>query len=164
MKPRIHLFLFNPRSRGCHRAAHCNAALGAKPTPTRALSVSALSKATLPSSGPMYRVGRKLRSTHLFSKASRSPPVTGSFAEIQFENGGAIRLGEQSLMEFTELARDPSGSTINRVELRQGYATFHPLPSRLGESLQVGTPLAHSPLRGAPSFVWIWNRAWSASK
>src|SRR5208282_5910536 len=38
----------------------------------------------------------------------------GSFAEIQFENGGAIRLGEQSLMEFTELARDPSGSTIDR--------------------------------------------------
>ena len=63
-----------------------------------------------------------------------------SFAEIQFENGGTIRLGELALLDFTELELAPNGGKINHVELRQGYATFHPLPSRLGESLQVGTP------------------------
>src|ERR1017187_2560556 len=38
-----------------------------------------------------------------------------SFSEIQFENGGAIRLGEQLLMELTKLALDASGVNINRV-------------------------------------------------
>jgi hypothetical protein len=75
-----------------------------------------------------------------------------SFAEIQFENGGAIRLGEQSLIDFTELALDSSGGKINRVELRQGYATFHPLPSHLGESLQVGTPLGKLTAQGGAEF------------
>jgi hypothetical protein len=63
-----------------------------------------------------------------------------SYAEIQFENGGAIRLGEHSLLDLTQLGLAPSGSAINRVGLRQGYATFHPLPSRQGDSLQVSTP------------------------
>jgi hypothetical protein len=64
----------------------------------------------------------------------------GSFAEIQFENGSSIRLGQLALIDFTELGLAPNGAKVNHVELRQGYATFHPLPSRLGESLQVGTP------------------------
>jgi hypothetical protein len=63
-----------------------------------------------------------------------------SFAEIQLENGGTIRLGELSLLDLTVLERAPNGGTINHLELRQGYATFHPLPSRLAEALQVGTP------------------------
>ena len=63
-----------------------------------------------------------------------------SFAEMQFENGSTIRLGERALIDLTALDLAPSGSKINQVELRQGYATFHLLPSRLGESLQVGTP------------------------
>src|ERR1043165_4367134 len=32
-----------------------------------------------------------------------------SFAEIQFENGSAIRLGERSLLDLTELAVDMTG-------------------------------------------------------
>src|SRR5689334_5067231 len=43
-----------------------------------------------------------------------------SFAEIQFENGSAIRLGERSLLDLTELAVDLTGKDINRVNLRQG--------------------------------------------
>src|SRR5208282_3439935 len=50
-----------------------------------------------------------------------------SYAEIQFENGGTIRLGQLALLNFTELEMDPRGGKINHVELRQGYATFHPL-------------------------------------
>lgn len=75
-----------------------------------------------------------------------------SFAEIQFENGGAIRLGEQSLMELTELALDASGVNINRVELHQGYATFHPRPFRQGESLEVETPLGKLTAQGGAEF------------
>jgi len=63
-----------------------------------------------------------------------------SFAEIEFENGGTIRLGQLTLLEFTELQLAPNGGKVNHVELRQGYATFHPLPSHLGEALTVGTP------------------------
>ncbi len=63
-----------------------------------------------------------------------------SFAEIQLENGSAIRLGERSLIDLTELAFDASGGEINRVDLRQGYATFHPLPSHSENSLRVETP------------------------
>src|SRR5208282_2300816 len=49
-----------------------------------------------------------------------------SYAEIQFENGGTIRLGELSFLDFTELGLDSKGGKINHVDLRQGYATFHP--------------------------------------
>lgn len=63
-----------------------------------------------------------------------------SFAEVQFENGGTIRLGQFALLDFTKLELAPDGSMIDQVELRQGYATFHPLSSRYGEALQVGTP------------------------
>ena len=41
---------------------------------------------------------------------------------------------------------------INSLELRQGYATFHPLPSRLEESLQVGTPFATLVAQGGTEF------------
>jgi hypothetical protein len=75
-----------------------------------------------------------------------------SFAEIQFENGGTIRLGELALLEFTELELAPNGGKINHVELRQGYATFHPLPFRLGESLQVGTPYGTLIAQGGTQF------------
>ena len=75
-----------------------------------------------------------------------------SFAEIQFENGGTIRLGELALLDFTRLELAPDGGKINQVELRQGYATFHPLPSRLGESLQVGTPYGTLTAQGGAQF------------
>ena len=75
-----------------------------------------------------------------------------SFAEIQFENGGTIRLGQLSLLDFPVLELAPNGGKINHVELHQGYATFHPLSSRLGESLQVGTPYGTLIAQGGAEF------------
>jgi len=64
-----------------------------------------------------------------------------SFAEIQFEDGSAIRLGQLTLLDLTELALNENGGRINHVGLRQGYGTFHPLPGgNGGDSLQVTTP------------------------
>src|ERR1019366_10323188 len=63
-----------------------------------------------------------------------------SFAEVQFEDGGAIRLGEMGLIDFKQLGLAPDGSRTSRLDLRQGYATFHLLSSRLEESRQVETP------------------------
>jgi hypothetical protein len=63
-----------------------------------------------------------------------------SYAEIQFENGGTIRLGELALLDLTALELTPQGSKVNHVDLRQGYATFHLLASNRGNSLQVVTP------------------------
>jgi hypothetical protein len=48
-----------------------------------------------------------------------------SFAEVEFENGSTARLGEFSLLEFTELSLAPSGGKVNRVAFNGGYATFH---------------------------------------
>lgn len=78
--------------------------------------------------------------------------AANSFAEIQFENGGTIRLGETSLLDLTQLERTADGGTINHVDLRQGYATFHPLPSALGEPLQVGTAYGTVTAQGGTLF------------
>jgi hypothetical protein len=75
-----------------------------------------------------------------------------SFAEMQFEDGGTVRLGQLGLLKFTELALAPNGGLINHVDLREGYATFHPLPSRLGETLKVGTPLGMLTAHGGTQF------------
>src|SRR5579863_8666022 len=48
-----------------------------------------------------------------------------SFAEVQFEDGSAIRLGEMGLIDFKKLGMAANGSRINQLELREGYATFH---------------------------------------
>lgn len=50
----------------------------------------------------------------------------GSFAEVEFENGSTARIGEQSLLDFNQLAIETaSGDKINRMTLQQGYGTFH---------------------------------------
>jgi len=54
--------------------------------------------------------------------------AAGSFAEVEFENGSTARLGEQSLLEFTQLALSPAGDKVNRLALDQGYATFNFAP------------------------------------
>jgi hypothetical protein len=46
-------------------------------------------------------------------------------AEVEFENGGAIWLGENSILQFTELALS-NGGRITKVTLSQGTATFDP--------------------------------------
>ena len=75
-----------------------------------------------------------------------------SFAEIQFENGSTIRLGEFASLDITQLELAPNGGKINQVELHQGYATFHPVPSRAGDSLQVGTPYGTLNAQGGTQF------------
>ncbi len=51
-----------------------------------------------------------------------------SFAEVEFENGSTARIGEVTLLEFTDLSLTPSGAKVNRMTLGQGYATFHVTP------------------------------------
>jgi len=58
-----------------------------------------------------------------------------SFAEVQFENGSAVRLGELSTLDFTELALTPQGGHINHLSLDQGYASFRVLPDHHDEYL-----------------------------
>ena len=53
-----------------------------------------------------------------------------SFAEVQFENGSAARLGELSRVTFDQLALDAEGNKLNRLTFEQGYATFHFLPEK----------------------------------
>jgi hypothetical protein len=50
------------------------------------------------------------------------------FAEVEFENSSTARLGQLSLLEFTQLALMPSGGKVNRLTLHQGYATFNVIP------------------------------------
>jgi hypothetical protein len=53
-----------------------------------------------------------------------------SFAEVEFENGSAARLGQLSHMTFDQLALDAEGAKLNRMTFEQGYATFHILPEK----------------------------------
>jgi hypothetical protein len=50
------------------------------------------------------------------------------FAEVEFENSSTARLGQLSLLEFTQLVLMPSGGKVNRMTLHQGYATFNVIP------------------------------------
>ena len=52
----------------------------------------------------------------------------GSFAEVEFENGSTVRLGQLSMLEFTQLALGSDGSKINCLTMDKGYATFHAAP------------------------------------
>lgn len=51
-----------------------------------------------------------------------------SFAEVEFENGSTARVGQHSLLEFTQLALDANGGKLNQLALEQGYATFNFIP------------------------------------
>ena len=62
-----------------------------------------------------------------------------SFAEVQFENGSTVRLGQLSLLEFTQLGLLSGGNKLNHLTLSQGYATFHALIDG-GDQYQVTTP------------------------
>src|SRR5208282_4552104 len=52
----------------------------------------------------------------------------GSFAEVEFENGSTVRLGQLSMLEFTQLALGSDGSKINCLTMHNGYATFYAAP------------------------------------
>ncbi len=75
-----------------------------------------------------------------------------SYAEIQFENGGTIRLGELSLLDLKELGLAENAGKNDRVELRQGYATFHLLSSDRGDLLRVDTVNGSLTARGGTLF------------
>ena len=59
-------------------------------------------------------------------------------AEIEFENGGAIWLSADSMVQFTELALS-NGGRITKVTLSQGTASFDPKLAS-GDSMQLITP------------------------
>jgi hypothetical protein len=52
----------------------------------------------------------------------------GGFAEVEFENASTVRLGQLSLLEFTQLALLPSGGKVNRLTLLEGYGTLSVFP------------------------------------
>ncbi len=58
-----------------------------------------------------------------------------SFAEVQFENGSAVRLGELSSVDFTELALTALGGHVNHLTLDSGYASFRVIPDHQDEYL-----------------------------
>lgn len=62
----------------------------------------------------------------------RLSSAENSFAEVEFEDASTARIGQLSLLEFTQLAVEPSGGKITRATLRRGYATFHFTPQRRG--------------------------------
>lgn len=59
-------------------------------------------------------------------------------AEIEFENGGAIWLGQNSVLQLTELALS-NGGRITKVNLSQGTATINPNLAA-GDSFLLVTP------------------------
>ncbi|MGA8223668.1 MAG: FecR family protein [Candidatus Acidiferrales bacterium] len=59
-------------------------------------------------------------------------------AEIEFENGGAIWLGANSVLQFTELALS-NGGRITKLNLSQGTATINPNLAA-GDSFLLVTP------------------------
>ncbi len=52
----------------------------------------------------------------------------GGFTEVEFENASTARVGQLSLLEFTQLVLMPSGDKVNRIRLHYGYATFNVVP------------------------------------
>jgi hypothetical protein len=55
---------------------------------------------------------------------------SNSFAEVEFENGSTVRLGQLSELDFTGLSLSPEGGKINQLALTQGYASFAITPAR----------------------------------
>jgi hypothetical protein len=52
----------------------------------------------------------------------------GSFAEVEFENDSTARIGQSSMLEFTQLGLASDGSRINHLTLIAGYASFSVTP------------------------------------
>jgi len=75
-----------------------------------------------------------------------------SFAEVEFENGGTVRLGQQGLLDLAELELTPGGGKINHLQLEQGYATFHARLESGEDSFEVSTPMVVLTPRGSAMF------------
>ena len=52
----------------------------------------------------------------------------GSFTEVEFENDSTVRIGQLSMLEFTQLGLASDGSKINHLALNAGYASFSVVP------------------------------------
>ena len=64
---------------------------------------------------------------HEGSKLSTS---NDSRAEVKFENGSTARLGDLSIVDFSQLALDAKGNKLNHLTFEQGCATFHFMPEQ----------------------------------
>jgi len=73
------------------------------------------------------------------------------FAELQFENGDTIRLGETSLLALTQLGQTDTGN-INRLDIRNGYATVHTWGDNQNDVLELTTPQGALTARGSALF------------
>ena len=74
-----------------------------------------------------------------------------SFAEVQFENGSTVRLGELSRVDFTQLALAPHSGHINRLALVIGFATLHVMPKPHDEYILSASGASLTP-RGKTEF------------
>ena len=74
-----------------------------------------------------------------------------SFAEVQYENGSTIWLGELSSIDFTQLALSPQGGHINHLTLDEGYATLRVIPQHYDEYLLNASGVSLTP-RGKTEF------------
>jgi hypothetical protein len=69
----------------------------------------------------------------------------GSYAEVQFENGSTVRLGQLSRVDLSEMALTPDGDKLNHVTFDEGYATFHFIPEHHDEYLVETSGVTLSP-------------------
>ena len=58
-----------------------------------------------------------------------------SFAEVQFENGSTLRVGELSRVDFTQMALGPRGGRVDHVKLAFGQATANVAPAHRDDYL-----------------------------
>lgn len=56
-----------------------------------------------------------------------------SHAEVQFENGSTLRIGELSRVDFTKMALAPHKGRVSHMILAFGLATLHVIPRRHDE-------------------------------
>ncbi len=59
------------------------------------------------------------------TEGDRLSTSSNGWAEVQLEDGSAVRLAPSTAVTFTELGRDSSGSTLTTVDLDQGEAEFN---------------------------------------
>jgi ferric-dicitrate binding protein FerR (iron transport regulator) len=56
-----------------------------------------------------------------------------SFAEVEFENGTTVRIGELSRVDFVQMGNGVHGGYVNDLNLAAGLATIHVIPRRHDE-------------------------------
>jgi hypothetical protein len=74
-----------------------------------------------------------------------------SFAEVQFENGSTLRIGEFSRIEFKQLALAPHRGHVNRLTLVVGVATSNVSPEKHDEYVVTAAGVNVTP-RGRAEF------------